>query len=148
MEYFGWSFRECECVRCTHQGWTNEWASQAGAQGTNLQGALRCHWNNWKYGAVNLRFPHWKNLSENYPEFGHAPTERFTSPVLGWTSSKNVSLKGHQIISLSVAPIFLEPALVHTSQTDSFYRTGIWKPFIFLKFTIHMSIWLLYVIMW
>jgi len=46
----------------THQGWSNEWASQAGAQGTNLQGALRYHCNNWKYVASDLRFPHLKEF--------------------------------------------------------------------------------------
>jgi hypothetical protein len=31
-------------------------ASQAGAWGANLQGELRCHWSDQKYGAVKLTF--------------------------------------------------------------------------------------------
>jgi hypothetical protein len=113
--------------------------------GTNLQGALRCHWNIWKYGAGNLRFPHAKEFIWKLSGVWACTHRKFHKPC---KSSKNICLKGRQIISLSVAPVCLESALVHTSQIDSFYRTGIWKPFIFLKFTIHMSIWLLYVIMW
>jgi len=39
-----------------------KWASQAGAQGTNLRGAPRYHCTNWKYVASNLRFPHAKEF--------------------------------------------------------------------------------------
>ena len=45
-------------------------------------GALRRHWNNRKYGADNLRFYTRNNLSENIPQFGHAPSEMFGSSIL------------------------------------------------------------------
>ena len=57
-------------------------ASRAAAGGGNLYGALRCHWNNRKYGDSKLRFPHEKNFSENFLQFGHARTEIFANPRL------------------------------------------------------------------
>jgi hypothetical protein len=36
---------------------TNGLVSQAADWGINLYGALRCHWNNRKYGANKLKFP-------------------------------------------------------------------------------------------
>jgi hypothetical protein len=44
-----------------------------------LPGALSRHWNNRKYGASKLRFPH-VNFSENCRHFGHAPAK--VSPAL------------------------------------------------------------------
>lgn len=40
-----------------------------------------------------------KTISGTYPQFGHAPSERFASPALG-----QQVLKEHQIISLPGAP--------------------------------------------
>jgi hypothetical protein len=37
--------------------------SQTAVRGTNLQGALRCYWNNRKYGAGKPRFPNKKQYS-------------------------------------------------------------------------------------
>ena len=37
-------------------------ANQAVAQGADLQGAQRRHWNNRKYGASTLRFPQAKEF--------------------------------------------------------------------------------------
>jgi hypothetical protein len=46
-----------------------------------------------------------KNFSENYHQFGHAPSESFASPVAGLES-----LKGRQIIRLPGVPTYLGPA--------------------------------------
>jgi hypothetical protein len=42
-------------IHYCEQGWTKGWASRAAAHGANLYGALRHHWNNWKYGATKLK---------------------------------------------------------------------------------------------
>ena len=43
---------------------------------------------------VNSGFHTRKNFFESYPQFGHAPSEIFASPVLGRTRLKNVGFKG------------------------------------------------------
>jgi hypothetical protein len=53
---------------------------------------------------VNLGFRMWKNFSENYLEFGNAPSEMFVSPVLGPESLKNARLRWRQIIILPGTP--------------------------------------------
>ena len=150
MESYGWSVRECGSVHCTHHCWTNEWDSQAGAQSTNLLGSLICHWNNWKYGAGNFRFPHRNEFIRKLSTVWACAHGMFHKPCHRLKISKNVSFKVRQIISLSKAPLCLEPTLVHMThiKDDSLYRTGIWKSFIFLQFSTHMTIWVLYVIMW
>jgi hypothetical protein len=44
------------------QGWIKWWASWTAAQGANLKGELKRHWNKRKYGASKLRFPHAKEF--------------------------------------------------------------------------------------
>jgi len=56
---------------------------------------------------INSGFHTRNNLSENIPQFGHAPSELFASPVLGRKSLKNVGLKGRRIINLPGAPTCL-----------------------------------------
>jgi hypothetical protein len=80
------------------------WPSLAGAQGTKLYVSLRCHWNNRKYGAGKLRFSTHKNSFTNYPVFGHILLQMFASLVLGQNTVRNISSKGHQIVSLSEVP--------------------------------------------
>jgi len=61
---------------------------------------------------INSGFHTQNNLSENIPQFGHAPSELFSSPILGRKNLKNVGLKRRRIINLSGAPTGLGPALV------------------------------------
>jgi hypothetical protein len=58
---------------------------------------------------VHSGFHTHKNLSENYPQFGHAPSEGFDGPVLDRKSSKNIGFKGRQIISMPGTPTCLGP---------------------------------------
>jgi hypothetical protein len=52
----------CYNVKSFHQDWTKKWASRAAARVPTKQEVLRHHWNNWKYGAGKLRFPHMKKF--------------------------------------------------------------------------------------
>jgi hypothetical protein len=49
---------------------------------------------------VNSRFPHAKKkkVSENYPQFRHAPSKIFPNPVLGRKCVNNVGLKGAKLL--------------------------------------------------
>jgi hypothetical protein len=64
---------------------------------------------------VNLGFHTRKNLSENNPQFGHAFSKIFSSPVLGRKSLKNIGLKWRRIIRLPGASTSLRPALAARS---------------------------------
>jgi hypothetical protein len=46
---------------------------------------------------IPLRTP--KNFSENYPQSGHALSESFASPALGWRNVKNIRLNGRPDVS-------------------------------------------------
>jgi hypothetical protein len=71
---------------------------------------------------VNLGFPRASKFSENYyPQFGHAPSKIFTSPVLGRRMLKNISLKGRQIHSLPGAPAFLGSLLFESQQKQDIF---------------------------
>ena len=61
---------------------------------------------------INSGFHTRNNLSENIPQFGHAPSELFASPILGRKSLENIGLKGRRIIKLLETPTCLGPALV------------------------------------
>jgi hypothetical protein len=86
------------------------------------------HWNNWKYGAGKVRFPHTKEFLRKLSAIGHASSKR--SPALSEAEEvvKNIGLKGRQIISLPGAPHALivvkalivlrqklTPSMLHTS---------------------------------
>lgn len=45
-----------------YQAQTKGWVSWTAAQSFKLQGAQKHHWNNCKYGASTLRFPHAKEF--------------------------------------------------------------------------------------
>ena len=81
-----------EIVPTDMQGRIEERASRAAARGANLKGALRRQWNNRKYGAAKLRFPHAEEVLLNCTKFGHMPSKKFASPALGRQSLKNVGL--------------------------------------------------------
>jgi hypothetical protein len=51
------------------------------------------------------------NFSEKYLQFGRTPSKMFACPVQGQKILKYISFKGHQIISLPMAPICLGLAL-------------------------------------
>jgi len=53
---------------------------------------------------VNLSLHIRKNFSENYLQFGHAPSESSTSPSVGWESLKNIGVKGRQILAYPGRP--------------------------------------------
>jgi hypothetical protein len=61
---------------------------------------------------VNLAFHIQKDFSENYLQFGHAPSETFTSPFVGWGSSKNIGVKGRQILAYPGRPCVSGPRWV------------------------------------
>ena len=52
-----------------YQGWIKGWVSWAATWGANLLGALRCHWNNWQFGASKLRNPHAKEFFQKFSAF-------------------------------------------------------------------------------
>ena len=56
--------------------------TRTASQGTKIQGALRRHWNNQKYDAGRLKFPHTKEF-----------LIKFASPVRGRKLLKNIGLK-------------------------------------------------------
>jgi len=56
---------------------------------------------------IERKLAHAKNLSENYLLFGHAPSKRFTSPVLCRKKNLNIGCKGCQVISVPEAPKFV-----------------------------------------
>jgi hypothetical protein len=58
---------------------------------------------------INSGFHKLNNLSENIPQFGHAPSKLFASSILYRKSLRNIGLKGHPIIIL---PACLGLALV------------------------------------
>ena len=47
---------------------------------------------------INSSFHTRNNLSENIPQFGHAPSELFASLILGRKSIKNIGLKGSELL--------------------------------------------------
>ena len=47
-----------------------------------------------------------KNTSENYPQIGHAHSEKLASPALGRRSLNNIGFIGRQIVSLPSAPSY------------------------------------------
>lgn len=53
---------------------------------------------------VNLALYIRKNFSENYLQFGHAPSESSTSPSVGWESLKDIGVKGRQILAYPGRP--------------------------------------------
>jgi len=86
--------------RSALQGWTKRRITRAAVWGAKLQGGLRRHWNNRKYGAVKTKYPHVrKKVSENPPPFGQRPQKGSTA-LLSEKSLKNIGLKECQIISL------------------------------------------------
>ena len=71
---------------------------------------------------INSGFHTRNNLSENIPQFGHAPSELFASPLLGRKSLKNIGLKGRRIINLPGAPTCLGLALFVRRRLVFVYR--------------------------
>jgi len=47
-----------KCTRC----WLKWQANWAASRDADLQGALKYHWNNWKYGGSESSFPHMKEF--------------------------------------------------------------------------------------
>ena len=71
----------CEDVETNmKQSWVKGRVSRAVTREANLRGALRHLWNNRKRGGGNSGFHKRKDFSENYPQFGQAPSE--FSPAL------------------------------------------------------------------
>ena len=58
------------------QSRSKEQAGQATSQGTKMS------LEKWKYGASKLIFPQMKKVSENYLQFGLAPSNMFASLVI------------------------------------------------------------------
>ena len=71
---------------------------------------------------INSGFHTRNNLPENIPQFGHAPSELFASPLLGRKSLKNIGLKGRRIINLPGAPTCLGLALFVRRRLVFVYR--------------------------
>ena len=52
-----------------------------------------------------------KNFSENFPYFGHTPSNMLANSVVGQKNVKIIGFKGCQIISLAGAPVCVQLAL-------------------------------------
>ena len=53
---------------------------------------------------VNSVFHMQKNFSENYQQFGYAPSKNFASPVLSKKCSKSISFKGLKLLTCLGSP--------------------------------------------
>jgi hypothetical protein len=62
-------------------------------------------------GLVNLGYHTRKNCSDNYPQFGHAPSKMFASPTVGRKNLNNTGFKGRRIIQPPGTLICLGPAV-------------------------------------
>jgi hypothetical protein len=62
----------------------------------------------------------WRNLSENYLEFGNVPTKMFASLVLGKKKFKKYQSEGWQIITLAKASNY-QPAKAPTGLGPSLH---------------------------
>ena len=93
-------------------------AGLRGEKGGQLPGTLRRHSNNLIYSTRKLNFQTRKNFSENYPQFGHAPSKTFVILALG-----RKCLKGRQIIGLPGAPTWHELALDKSSVSSIFRKS-------------------------
>jgi hypothetical protein len=51
---------------------------------------------------LTLVFQTRKNFTEDYTQFGHAPSKIFADPVLGLKSLQNVCLKGPKLLAAPV----------------------------------------------
>jgi hypothetical protein len=109
------TFLSAYAFMCYHKGRTKGRASRAVGRGASLQVALRREWNNRKYGASKIRFPHAEEALRQLSEIcARALKERFDIPELCRQNLKNICFKGRQIISPAGEPICLGPALVFT----------------------------------
>lgn len=101
-------------------------AGLRGGPAEQLPGAPTC---NGRYvtgiigsmGLVNLGYHTRKNCSDNYPQFGHAPSKMFASPTAGIKNLNNTGFKGRRIIKLPGMHICLGPILY---TADCFWRTN------------------------
>jgi hypothetical protein len=77
-------------------------------RGTEIQGALKLHWNNQKYGVATIRF---STCEKNSPKlicnFGTHPPKYYSPKKV-----EEYRFKGHQVIGLPRAPTCLGLALV------------------------------------
>jgi hypothetical protein len=66
------------------QGRTKGWTNLAAVRGANLHGVKTRHWNNLKFSAIKLRFPH---VEEIFPrhlrKLGTRPQKTYGRPALG-----------------------------------------------------------------
>lgn len=74
-------------------------ASLGGGPAGQLSRMTSCKWHQNITGVVrnlvlvNSGYPHAKNFSKNYLQFGHAPSKTFTIPFLDWKILKNIVFK-------------------------------------------------------
>ena len=95
------------------QGWTKGLTSQAALRGANLHGAKTRHWNNLKFGAIKLMFPHveeifprdiassWTRVLKNIRQACPRPRKFLT----------NICLKGAKLIACLRHPQVSDPTL-------------------------------------
>ena len=88
--------------------------SQAAVRSANVYGVLRCQWDNRKYGARKLRFPHAEAFLPKLSDIWARAFKMFASPVRGRESWIIKRFKGRQIINPLGAPTCLGQTLVTT----------------------------------
>lgn len=96
-------------------------ASWATAWGANIQEALTCYGNNWKYAASKLRFPQAREFNRKSSAIWARALKKVCQPCPGSKMSKrNIGMKGCHI-NLPGMPTCLGPALFLLCRTDMEY---------------------------
>jgi hypothetical protein len=94
----------------------SEYGAKQGPTTGRTSRALRRHWDNWRDGASQFRFPRAKECLRN---LGAHP--RINSLILSRKSLKNIGLKWRQIISQHGTPKCLGPALEKNERKPAKY---------------------------
>jgi len=106
-------------VRVVSSWWNQRRANRSAARGAKLQGALKPHWNNRKYGTSKHIFLQANDCLLKLLSFWHAQSERFASLFLGRESLKIIGLKGRQIICQPI--VVPSPSYrTHTPQVQNY----------------------------
>jgi len=79
-------------------GRTEGQAGRAAGRGANLFEALRRHWNNRRYGASNLGFPHGKEFFRKLSANWTFALKNLFQPILG-RKSLQTSVRGTELLA-------------------------------------------------
>ena len=86
-----------------------------------LSGALRRHWNIWKYSSIKLRFPRAKEFPRKFSAVWALAVRKLRRQSL----IKNIIFKGREIINLPGAPTCVGPAL---DAGTNWHPQPVWTP--------------------